>query len=427
MIPDSVFEKYLSFVRQTEPPVMFHRWSFLGCMGAMLGRNVWLPFGTFRIFPNQFIMLIGDPGSRKSTAIKLAAQILTKSGYSSFAANKTSKEKFLLDLEGVEEDGSPTVQSNHSIMESLLGSGVGDPKEVFICADEFNDFMRTGDLEFHSMLGGLWDWDNESVPYTYRLKNSRSVSIFQPTISLLGGNTHTNFAEMFPPQAIGQGFISRLLLIYSEPSGRRNAFPEPPNEAQELSLIRDLQQIKATIRGPVSLHPKAKEILTYLYNTYEGIDDIRFVSYNTRRYTHLLKLCIIIAACRCSTTIESPDVIEANSILAFAEVHMPAALGEFGRAKNSAVQQRILEYLRSENSPIELNDIWKQVSTDIERSDDLQRILQGLAQAGKIKYIKKLGSNPSGFIAIRPTVKTSQLYQAVERLPEYQDAISRTR
>lgn len=120
----SLFDLYFDYVRDTEPPVIFHRWSLLSSLGALLGRQVWIPFGSFRIFPNQFVMLIAEPGARKSTAIKTARKLLSKAGYDKFAAEKTSKEKFLLDLEGVEESSDSQV-SEKLVMENLLGSVLG--------------------------------------------------------------------------------------------------------------------------------------------------------------------------------------------------------------------------------------------------------------------------------------------------------------
>jgi len=416
----TLFDLYFDYVKDTEPPLILHRWSLISCMSAILERNVWLPFGAFRIFPNQFIMLIAEPGARKSTAIKLAAKIITKAGYEKFAGDKTSKEKFLLDLEGVDEDGTAQV-NNHSAMENLLGVSSGDPKAVFVCADEFNDFMRCGDLEFHSMLGKLWDWDDEDKPYTYRLKNSRSVSIFQPTINILGGNTHTNFAEMFPPQALGQGFMSRLLLVFSEPSGRKIHRPVKPPEEKETALIRTIQTIRAKINGPMSVSKAADNTLNYLYNSYEGLHDMRFSSYTTRRYTHLLKLCIVFAALRQSMLIDSQDVLLANTLLTYTEHFMPRALGEFGKAKNSDTQQRILTLLLQSTSPVDVGEIWKQVSNDLDRMEDLQKLLAGLVAAGKIQYIKKIGNTSQGYLALRKVISSKQMYVNFSLLQEYED------
>jgi len=149
----TIFDKYFEYTKDTEPPLVFHRWSLLTCMGAALGRQFKLPFGEFNIHPNMYIMLVGDPGTRKSTAIKIAKKVLASSGYDKFAAERTSKEKFLLDLEGVEDDDGTVLDSN-AAMRNLFGSDatVGDPREVFVVADEFNEFVGSSNLEFLSLL-----------------------------------------------------------------------------------------------------------------------------------------------------------------------------------------------------------------------------------------------------------------------------------
>ncbi|MFK5283171.1 hypothetical protein ACI3PL_26730, partial [Lacticaseibacillus paracasei] len=78
------------------------------------------------------------------------------------------------------------------------------PAESFIAADEFNNFIGLGNTDFISILGELWDYEGV---YDYRLKNSKSVFIPYPTISILGGNTPTGFSQAFPPESIGQGFF----------------------------------------------------------------------------------------------------------------------------------------------------------------------------------------------------------------------------
>lgn len=415
----SLFDLYFDFVQDTEPPLIFYRWSLLTCLSAYLGRQTWLPFGSSRIFPNQYVMLIGEPGSRKSTAIKNCRKLFAAAGYKSFAATKTTKEKFLLDLEGVEEASDETVTAAQ-VMQNLFETNVNDdPKEVFIVADEFNDFMRCCDLEFHSMLGVLWDWDDENVPYEQRLKNSKSVKIFQPTVTLLGGNTHTGFAEMFPPQAIGQGFLSRLLLIFSEPSGKKISWPSEPSEAAKQELISRILQIKSTVHGPMSVTPRAKQVLTVLYNNYEGFADVRFTSYFTRRYTHLLKLCILCAAVKCKTEIGIEEVLLANTILKYAEHFMSKALGEFGKAKNADVANKVLQVLTKTYQPMNVPEIWKQVNADLDRIEDLDKLLAGLAQAGKMQWVPKDKGGP-GYLIVRKPLGTKDLYVDYNLLREYE-------
>lgn len=416
----NLFDLYFDYVKDTESPLLFHRWSLISCLGAALGRQVWIPFGAFRIFPNNFIMLIGDPGARKSAAIKIAKKLIGKAGYDKFSAEKTTKEKFLLDLEGAEDAYDSSVSST-SVMENLFGTNANsEPREVFIVADEFNDFMRCGDLEFHSMLGALWDYDDETTQYKQRLKNSKSIAIYQPTINILGGNTHTGFAEMFPPQAIGQGFLSRMLLIFSEPSGRKIAFPEPPSPIQEERLIAYIQAIKERMNGPMALDKRAKEILHILYNNYQGFSDVRFTSYFTRRYTHLLKMCIICAAVRKKMEIGELDVILANTILNYTEHFMPKALGEFGKAKNADVASKILTILQKTLIPTDIPDIWKQVNNDLNDQRDLASILSGLQAANKIQWVKKTANGVQGYLIVRKALGNNQLYTDFSWLKEYE-------
>lgn len=418
--PVNLFDMYFALREETEPPVIFHRWSLICCIAALLGKQCWVPFGSSRIFPNQYVMLIGEPGSRKSTAIKDARKVLSKAGYSNYAAEKTTKEKFLLDLEGLEELDDAKV-GNDQVMQNLFGDHSSmEPKEVFVVADEFNDFMRCGDLEFHSMLGALWDYDDETTLYKQRLKNSKSIAIYQPTINLLGGNTHTGFAEMFPPQAIGQGFLSRMILIFSEPSGKKIAFPPTPDAAKEQLIVKALQRIKAEFVGPIELTQKAKDVLHVLYHNYEGFADVRFTAYFTRRYTHLLKLCLICAAVKQKKAIGIEEVILANTILKYAEHFMPKALGEFGKAKNADVANKVLKLLGSVNKPVDVPDIWKQVSSDLDRMEDLMRLLEGLRTAGKIQWVKKTERGVQGYLIVRKALGQAELYCDYTLLKEFE-------
>lgn len=410
----NLFDTYFEYVENTEPPIVFHRWCLLTGLGAYLGRQFYLPFGEFNVFPNMYVMLMGNPGTRKSTAIKLSRKVFSAAGYTQFAATKTSKEKFLLDLEGVVDDEGKVIRSN-DVMESLFGDGMyGDPKEVYITADEFNEFVGSGNLEFLSLLGTLWDWDDPAAPFTQRLKNSRSVSINQPTVSILAGNTHTGFNEAFPPQASGQGFLSRLILVHGESSGRKIAFPTRPSEDLRNKLVLALQEIKAAVSGPATISPKARAMIETIYRTFAGLEDARFSHYNTRRYTHFLKLCLLAAAAHCRTEILVEDVMFANSLLAFTEHRMPQAMGEFGKAKNADVSAKIMAILYEATEPVEIPKLWEQVRTDLDRLEDLNKLLMGLAQGNQIQHISaKTAGNvggKTGWLPVRKRLNNKQVY-----------------
>lgn len=433
--PD-LFNLYFRLRERTEPPLIFHRWSLITALGAYLGRQYWLPFGDGRIFPTFYTMLIGVPASRKSTAIKLGKKLIAHAGYDKFSAEKTSKEKFLLDLEGVPEEevlaslnskrkGKKNDRGGKQIdtIAELFGEDEDrsrEPHEVFIVADEFNEFVGSGNLEFLSLLGMLWDWDDENNNYQFRLKNSKSVSIYQPTISILSGNTHAGFVEAFPPAAIGQGFLSRLVLVYSEPSGKKESFPPPPDPVLLEEIIGRLREIKQRVVGPAELTEDAARALDIIYTSWKPLEDNRFTHYTGRRFTHLLHICLIIAATNCRTKITEEDVIYANSILTYTEIDMPKALGEFGKSRDSDVMNKIMQMLYEANSPVPVNKIIATVRHDVEKNSQVGDMLAKLINSGQIQQVKLADGSGAGYLPKQKPLSSKILYCNFELLKEYQ-------
>lgn len=400
---------YFKLVEDTEPPLIYHRWTLITSVGAYLGRQFYFPFGDGKIFPNMYVMLIGNPGTRKSTAIKRGKKMLAQAGYDKFSAERTTKEKFLLDLEGGHDESqtqqhgasrSPARSVNaNDILANLDLGAEGDvhdgiPREVFITADEFNEFAGAGNLDFLSTLGALWDWNDETATYKQRFKNSKSISIYQPTISILGGNTHSSFQQAFPAAAIGQGFLSRLILVHSEPSGRKITFPKVPDERILVTLGERLAAIKKKVIGPATLSAEAERAIDTIYRTWRDLDDYRLKSYSTRRFTHLLKLVLITAAMSVRTRIEEHDVLLANTILTYTENNMPKALGEYGKNRNSEASHTVMSALYEARDPLTIEDLWKLVSRDLEKRDALGDILGSLRTAGKVIFIPERGFLP---------------------------------
>lgn len=414
-----LFDRYFEYSRDTEPHPLLHRWSLVPSVGAWLGRQFYFPFGDFRVFPNLFVMIVGDPGSRKSTAIKQAKRLMGAAGYQKFAADKTTKEKFLLDLEGVVSDGINEAQAAAKITMDDILTGHEDhtPKEVFVVADEFNEFMGTGNIEFLSLLGNFWDYDDDSTPYTYRLKNSRSVSIWNPTVSLLGGNTPESFAACFPPQANGQGFLSRLILIHGELPKRKITFPKKPPDGLRQEIVAHLVKMKEVCHGEADVSRRAGDMLHVIYNSHPGVSDVRFKNYNNRRFTHLLKLCLVCTAERLSTRIEERDVLLANTILSYAEHLMPQAMGEYGKSRDMDVRNKIMAVLTDAKAPVTLPELWTQVQSDLDRYDELIKLLVGLQNGGKIQSTTNQ-KGVQGFLPIKARLNDSQPYVDYSLLTE---------
>ncbi len=409
--------QYLEYTSKTECPTFFHRWTAVTSLSAYLGRSIFFNHGHFTLYPNTYTMLIGSPGTKKSSAIKIGAKLLKQAGYNTFAAKKTRQEKFLLDLAEQSDllariqAGETSNEGGADIMDmNLWGDDVESsdsyihkpPAECFIAADEFNNFIGLNNVDFASILGELWDYEGV---YDYKLKNSKSVFIPNPTISILGGNTPTGFSQAFSTDSIGQGFFSRLLLIYGEPSGVKFTFPPVPDAKKQLQLIDTLHRIKREVQGEVTMSSAATELLDLIYTEWKDIDDTRFEHYSNRRLTHLIKLALILTASRISTKIEVDDVVYANTLLTFTEQLMPKALGEFGRAKNSAAAHKVMAVIDATRLPITTQGIWKVVHQDFDTRQQLVEVLGNLQYGEKIQVSNVIkGEDAMGYLPIKKVI-----------------------
>lgn len=383
---DNLISQYLAYTDSSECPKIYSRWAAIVGIGALLGRSTYISRGHFDIYPHIYAMLIGSSGTGKGTSIKLIARLLKQAGYTRFSPNKVKPETFLKLLGG--ESGK--VQS----VEDFLWKDMNNAcSEMFVAADEFNNFIGVGNLDFISILGELWDCEGT---FENPLATKADVVIQNPSISILGGNTQTNFHTAFPPETIGQGFFSRLLLIHATPLGKKDAFPLLVAPEVTANIVAELSRIRGQNYGAITPSVTAQKLLQKIYKQNPTIDDIRFDAYNNRRFTHLLKLCMILHAAqfRSTSVLDEETVIWANTILTVAELGMPKALGEFGRARNSDIAHKVLDYINSVHMLVTIQDIHKQVSQDIERMAQLVEVLQNLSQADKIQIIPGKGFLP---------------------------------
>lgn len=401
---DNLFARYfvwLGYPGNTEASLVSHRWCAVSMIGAILGRQFVLPFGTAALLPNSFIQIIGVPATRKSTAIKQAKHLLKNFGYQSFAPEKISLEKFLMELHELTwgaDDGNDDLSAEQSFDHNIFGSDnpkeaaeLLDIAEMYIASDEFVDFIGRNNMDFISLLGTLWDY---AGVYDRKLKHSKAVYINNPTINIIAGNTHEGFNQAFPPEMQGQGFFSRLLLIHAEPTGRKVPMPVAPSAEDTESVVSFMRQIKLNCVGNATLTQEAYDLAVQSYMTWKPLEDSRFEHYSGRRYTHLLKMSLICAAARLSRTIHSCDLLMANTLLTYAEYMMPKAMGEFGKGRNSAVVHKILSAINSAEDPIPLKDIYKLVHSDVDKLTVVNDLINELQTTGKIQFIPGLGFLP---------------------------------
>jgi len=382
------FDSYFGYVGSTESPTIFHRWTAISIVGALLGRQVHMPFGHGKIYPNQYVLLTGGPGTRKGTAIKIGTGLLKNKliDYKWFAPNKAQKETLWHKM------ANQHLDDDSGDLEDLIFEP--SSTEMYIAQDEFIDFIGIGNDELITNLTNMWD--NLSL-FEYPKMTKEDTIIHNPTINILSGATPGGISEAFGQIAMTGGFFSRLLFIHGGTTSKKIAWPDPPNEEIKAELINHLFTIKQ-LQGEVVIPDTCRKLLADIYKSTPKMNDKRFAYYYQRRFTHLLKLVIVLAATRHTIKINEQDCILANTLLHLAEMQMPAALGEFGKARNSSVANQVLDMLNHTDEPMKIHDIWKGVSQDLDKLSNLSDILNSLLQADKIQKTQVEGR--AGFLPV---------------------------
>lgn len=403
MAHNDFFDLYLSYTQDTEATATFHRWAAIVGIGAYLERQVYIQHGASNIFPNHYAMLLGESGSRKSAAIKGFVRILREAGYKTLAAEKTSKEKFSADLAAQHHEG----EGDDDLLWGDLDDSAVTP--ILIANDEANDFFGLNNIEFLSLLGSWWDYNGT---YEVKYKTSKSDSIPNPTPSILVGNTPTNFSLAFPPTIIGQGFFSRILLIHGERTRPKITWPTPPTPEATAEVVHALQQIKMVCAGVMKPTEGAKLLADHIYRGVDTVHDERFASYFNRRFTHLLKLSLVVAAAKLEKEITEDTIIQANTYLTYIQNLMPKALGEYGKAQDSATVQKIMNIISRSPEPVTIKELTKQTINDIPNMVALRQILE------KLTHSEKITGSGGGFVVVHQDL-LSQVSQEESKFVDF--------
>lgn len=416
---------YLQYVEETESPRLFHIWSALSGIAACLGRRVYLPFGTGDIFPNIYTLLVGPPAVKKSSAMLRTRKLLAKSTSIRFAPDDTSgkhqglltamagnkdeqAEQLFDEVEKMNGAIGSTLQTNgHDILDKISGFhfDIKDKETMYVTSEEFTSFIGTNNTEMLTFLLRMWDGSE----YRYKLTKSE-VFLEEPLLNIVGCTTPTALAKALPTEAVGQGFMSRVILVYSYTKYKRIPWPVIAKELEP--QIQDLFSILFnSFEGEFEIDPTAKRYFeTSLYDKQLKFNDPRFLHYKDRRHQHLLKLAMLLAASRLCKTIELRDLEEADFILEITEAGMPDALGEYGLSPLANAKQKMAEIIKSVKGTIAKEQLWAFMHRDMTIAN-FSLALSELSNTGVINEVQTR-DGPAYMENIKKRISEDKLLQA---------------
>jgi hypothetical protein len=296
-----------SFVEATEnleAPKIFRRWVAISTLAAVMEQKVWVTTSS-PVHPNLYILIVGHPGTGKTRTLRVAKKL---------AMNLTNFH-------------IAPISMTFAAMADVLNESVRTMPDsstfnsLYICAEEMGAFIHKYDNEMIDGLAAFYDPD----PYAQRRRtNDIKFEIFSPQINMVAGVTPQNLLHVLPERAWGQGFMSRVIMVFSDERIIGDDFAPRPNLNLE-HLEHDLSTI-FNLHGGFHVTEEYRECI----NNWRALgeppipDHPKLTHYVTRRRVHLYKLSMVASVDRGnSLALTRDDFNTALNWLAEAESLMP--------------------------------------------------------------------------------------------------------
>jgi energy-coupling factor transporter ATP-binding protein EcfA2 len=361
--------------RYSESPRKWNYWSSISVIQASLKRHVYVDRGSWRLYPNDYTVLVGRPGLGKGAAINPVVGIMKRANTTNILSDKLTIEYILERL----SKGFPSTGIGPN-----GGFTFGVDTSCIFIAPELAVFLRYPDSELPD-LADLWDANAGKKQYGTRGKGLYEIE--DPTPSMLAGCAPEWLVRSVPPNAIGGGFTRRVNFIYdSGETHVRKPWPNTVMDFEKLTepLVEDLKYI-GQIHGEYKFDNLAKPIFEKLYDESDPNlhGDEATSNYVISRWAHVTKTVMAVAASkRDDLVICKTDLQEAIDAVEEVTEGLKIVFRSVGEGDLTVVADKVLQFLEKAPGATYkqiLGHVWKDVVRD-----DLQVILMTLRDGGII-------------------------------------------
>jgi hypothetical protein len=409
----------------SKSPVNFFRWTGLSLIATLLERNVYLPFAGNALYPNMYVLIVGEAASNKSTAIIESKEKLESVGYPNFSPNRLTLRSWfkVFSLQYKTRKGAYETGNRNTLKQDVLSKvldiGLYDDEDLTKQANRYrlDEYETTNYLEQeletlalmadNKRVNALGCWASEfsefvpsnSAPLIYSLTDlydthaynfyefEPEYGIYNPCVNLIGAITPSALALKFDVNALEAGFLTRCILVHSEP---KRQYIDPLDQGINLlndSYTQSYLRAVRNLRGTFEVSDEARNLAKEIAKFQPKINDIRLKSYQGRRYAHLMKIAMCRAAGDLSLTITEDHLMWANSVLTFTEQHMTDALGDFGSSVDQAIKTAVVKVINNHTEPvIRMSNLLEQTA-QLRPKENTQKIIRVIADMVKSKVL----------------------------------------
>ncbi len=274
---------YVYAVGESEVPEIFHHWCFLSLVASCVQNRVWVPRFRSKMYPNLYLMLIGESGCGKNTAIGLAQRLGRELDRQS-AVNPYR--------------GKITAQA----LISRLGTPPGqkpNPSYIWLVTPELSMAVGDGDQArgFVKHMTELYEGDYDFMEET---RTRGTFCLKDPCVNWLSGTTPDWLVDTVSRKDIQSGFFARVQPIWGEKSEKRYVQPAIPARADDVwhGLIGRLNLLTSLTGGFAVTRNARQAHADWYLNRRKPAKEEGTLPYWERQDDIVWKLAMVFSLCR---------------------------------------------------------------------------------------------------------------------------------
>lgn len=332
LVPDGWFRQYLEYTQESEAPTQFHFGAAITTVSAAFGRLPLIGWDALPTYPNIYTILVGPTGARKSTAIRLATDLL---------APALGNSLNILPSEGSHQGFAKALRKrNYEVTKISDGLIVASELTVLLGQDKYK-------TDLHKWLT---DWYDCPTVWSRALMSEEYFELIQPYVCFLGAS-NMEWMKGMPHEAVKGGYLPRNMIFEAPGKRHRKAHPKFSAKLQQelqTSMTGRLDNMPPTIK----LDPDAAILIDDWYMNKvavqeEGAYDELFMAWLARKLPHALKLACVwqLADGGPRHAIMPKWLTQAISVVDWMDVGVKTVYSTLGVSEEGAVQAEVLRVI----------------------------------------------------------------------------------
>lgn len=320
---------FVEYTNGIPSPLIFRQWAGLAAVAGVLERRCWTDIYGNHLYPNNITFLVGEPGTGKSFAIKEVHDMWVHAGHFNIAPAGMTKAALIDQMMALrktyEWDGMPRGYN-----------------ACLIAAEELGTLIPENDMRFLNVVNDIYDCNEV---FEDRVRSRREIDhVDRPHIHIIGGTTPGYLGQTFPDAAYTQGFMSRVVMVYSGARIVTALFNKRTRPAAlRKDLIKDLGAV-AHLVGDFTWSNEAADLVEAWNLSMEGDAPThdRLLHYGKRRVIHVLKMSMALSASESNDMkVTMEHYKKAKAMLLEAEGLMPDIFKSMQTSPDAAILQEI--------------------------------------------------------------------------------------